>query len=78
MVCFYRNRFVLLSSFFFLSIYCLENMENSIYLSENSNHEENVFSTGYFAENELAPFSKNTISEQIGKVTNGTMILMSK
>ena len=78
MVYFNRNRFVLLPSFFFLTIYCLENMENSVYLSENSNYKENEISTNHFVENELAPFSQNTISEQIGKVTKETMLLMSK
>ena len=52
-------------------------MENSVYLSENFNYKENEFPTSYFAENELATFSQNTISEQVGKVTEGIMLLLS-
>ena len=48
-------------------------MDNSGYLIENFNHKEDEFPTSYFAENELATFSQNTISEQVGKVTEEIM-----
>ena len=77
MVSLNRNRFVLLLSCFFISIYCSDDMDNSGYLIENFNHKEDEFPTSYFAENELATFSQNTISEQVGKVTEEIMLLLS-
>ena len=70
MVCLRRNRCLLLSSFFILSINCFENLGNLQYFDEYMKYEPNGYPTSYYVMNEIDPIASNTISEQIVKVNS--------
>ena len=70
MVCLGRKRNLLLSSFFFLSINCYENLGNLQYFDDYMRFGPNDYPTSYYVMNEMDPIASNTMSEQIVKVNN--------
>ena len=68
MLCFTRNRFFLLPSIFFLSIYYWANFGNSQYYSKNLELEQNEYQDNYHVLNDVKPISPSSMSKQVAKV----------